>query len=289
MRRSGTMHTSSSVNSLTNSLSSTKSAKTKNWDLDQCIYNYLVCEAENPKSYDQIFEAVTQEGPFQCVDLVNEKNKAEQYFLVMIECNGLEDKFDHLHTMYNSIAKQPYIMFSTNKTKSHEETFDHALEKDDQWLHRYDSQGLMRYMMDHLEDVRNVRLNDYLDGNDSIVHLIARYGTPKDLKRLTSLYNVDLEKKNRFGQTPIEITETLNRTEMMRAFLKTQFEEEIEELRKQDVELRRQNSTLLDENMMDKANITVLNTKLYKYRINLILAHSFWAFILTLMTYYFIF
>jgi hypothetical protein len=252
------------------------------WPLDECIYNFLVSEANKPKSYQQIFEAVTTEGPFQCINLID-KTYNEQYYAMLVECAGICQKFNYLHKHYNGVTKQPYLMFSTDHMNN-EDVFEMEVVADNY----NDASGLVRYMIDHIKDIRNIKLNEYLDGNNTITHMIAKFGEPADLERLMSFYDIDLEKKNRFGQTALALSESNKNSAMITAFVRATFEKQIDELKQKDSDLKKQNSTLLDENITNIATISILKHKNYRYMINLILAHFCWFFIYVLTIYYFI-
>jgi hypothetical protein len=253
-------------------------------NVDECIFDYLVSNADEFKSIPTIFSNIIKETGHRCITLKNEFLKYKNKFIAT--CYLLNNSYNNIHKIF--INDRLYLMYSNKHIDSYDDytqniTDDYIFDADFSYL---DKDGLAYYISYNYHDLTNFNPCNYLDDIDSIMHFIVKRDNHELVKKTLDRFECDkieynIDNKNKDGLTLMNIAETNGNFVMYKKLLDIKYEKYIKDLNENIVDLNKRLKMLKMKNIKLKntnIELTFDNTDLiqsnvtYKYDNNV--AHT---------------
>jgi hypothetical protein len=118
-----------------------------------------------------------------------------------------------LNTYYKNIDKKYYdnicyVVFVTDPShlsNDDREQIKNASMKEDNEFNSLDKCDVFEYMINNPKFCENISLKDYCDGNDTILHLLTRKNKYDMMVKISNLYDVDFDVKNKNGESVLDV------------------------------------------------------------------------------------
>jgi ankyrin repeat protein len=190
-------------------------------NLDECIFDYLVLNADKPTALPKIFNDIRSGSGHRC-DGLTDKYNHRQYFLST--CYSLDKNYKNIKKLYRD--NKMYLLFQKDRHDANfESSFynDHSLYDNSYWKDDYNLKNIINYMCENcmLYDFDNTYLSNLFDNTDTLLHLLVRYDKYDDLENLLKFHNVDMiiNKKNVKGETPLDLAMGLKNQKMVKLLI----------------------------------------------------------------------
>jgi|AntRauTorckE6833_2_1112554.scaffolds.fasta_scaffold12793_2 hypothetical protein len=236
-------------------------------NLDDCVFDYLVSNKDEIASIYKIYHDITGETGHRCTSLNDPKNRDVYKRRFRTICYTLDNSYDNIYKYFN--GDKLYLVYS-------ERDFRDTIRK---YTDEYDHLSLNDYspsfnnITDVIEDLIDndkfeFDLENNFDDNETIVHILVRNDRGDLLRKLLQSFDLHFDKKNKFGETPLDIATKCNNCEMVKMILEYGYSEKIHDLNQKNKTLRKTNTQLFNENNKYNNKINNLESSLYGYRIS---------------------
>jgi hypothetical protein len=189
--------------------------------LDECIFDYLACNADRQVSLPTIFNDIRRQTGQRCEQLTD-SYRHRQYFLST--CYSLNRNYKNIRKLFR--RGKLYLMFQKDKLDQdvnmkdydyNESIYDHHYWKDD-----YTLEKLIDYMCEDsiFDDFEDLYFSKIFDEYDTIVHLLVRYNKLETLENLIKFHNVNINCQNAKGETPLDVAIRMKNKEMVKLLIK---------------------------------------------------------------------
>ncbi len=191
--------------------------------LDECIFDYLACNADKPVSLPKIFDDIRKDEGHRCSNLTN-SYRHRQHFLTI--CYGLDRNYKNIKKIFR--YGKLYLMFQKDRTDMNFEDsyYDNKLYEHEYWKD-FTIKKLIDYMCEdslfddslfhNSEDLYFTRL---FDGYETLVHLLVIYNKYDQLENLLKFHNINVNCKNSRGKTPLDIAISMKNRDMVKLLMK---------------------------------------------------------------------
>lgn len=187
--------------------------------LDECIFDYLVCNADRPVSLPRIFDDIRSTSGHRCEELTN-SYKHRQHFLST--CYSLNRNYKNIKKIFR--FRKLYLMFQKDRkdTTFEDSYYDNKLYEHEYWKDDYTIRNLIDYMCEDsiFDDFEDMYFAQIFDGYDTLVHLLVTYNKYDKLENLLKFHNVDANCKNAKGETPLDIAISMKNKDMVKLLMK---------------------------------------------------------------------
>lgn len=187
--------------------------------LDECIFDYLACNADKPISLPEIFTDIRKEVGHRCSDLKSSFNH-RQYFLST--CYSLDRQYTNIKKIFWN--RKLYLMFQKDRsdTNFEESLYNNQLYEHKYWKDDYTVLNLINYMCDRstFNDFEDSYFSRIFDGYETLLHLLVTYNKYNELENLLQFHNVDINCRNLKGETPLDVAIAMKNSKMVQLLLK---------------------------------------------------------------------
>lgn len=222
--------------------------------LDDAIFYYLSTVPNVPQSVHMIYNALCDQNI--CPALKSPVNRDNNKLKLICICNTLDSRFKNAKVLRKN--NTIYVVLSTN---SKESTFDSCVEEI--YHDQVSPLSLVEYMLSYPEFSSSLNFTNYVDDKDTVLHVICRYARYDLLQKVLKLYDVNPRVENIEHKTPYDVLPFNSgdkSTKIMADLIKYEYEREIGTMKNMLMELRKHNTTLVNET--NKAKTTVFKWKL---------------------------
>lgn len=186
--------------------------------LDDCIFDYLALNADRPIPLAKIFEDIRSGSGHRCNELTDSSNH-RRYFLST--CYSLDRNYTNIKKIHRN--NRLYLVFqkAKNDTNFDPSAYNDALGETGYWRDEYNLRNIVDYMCDNsmLNDFDDNYYSNKFDDSDTLLHLLVRYNRYDELENVLRNHNVDLNKKNAQGETPLELAITMKNKKMIKLLI----------------------------------------------------------------------
>lgn len=186
--------------------------------LDECIFDYLACNADKPVSLPRIFDDIRRDSGHRCEELTN-SFRHRQHFLCT--CYSMNRNYKNIKKIFR--YGKLYLMFQKDRpdTNFEDSYYNNKVYEHEDWKD-YTIKNIIDYMcedsiFDNYEDLYFSRL---FDEHDTLIHLLVTYNKYDQLENLLKFHNVDVNCKNSRGDTPLDIAISMKNGDMVKLLMK---------------------------------------------------------------------
>lgn len=210
----------------------------------------------NPEEETEIFQLLVQSAnTFRSVHSLyneytsNNKNKPipdKRKFI--LSCELLNTGFKNIKKTYKNNVL--YLTFSTDKTLNEQFEMDSNVN-DDKDFEALDKCDVIEYMFNNPKFSTNLSFSEYVDGTDTILHLLVRRNKYDLLNNIVAVYDVDFDIKNKNGEIVLDVidfSDPRSSRQIIRTILAYQLNKYKLANANMDTELKRQNTQLSEKN-----------------------------------------
>lgn len=241
-------------------------------ELSECIFDYLVSQADIPKSFTQIYDDISGPSGHRCSELNNIYNKNLYKNRFMADCYTLDIIYKNIYKIFKYDI--PYLIFST---KSKQDVFNqfnvqflnnhqtstnnynsHLVNnQSDTYYNSSELDGIIDYLLEHNNESSTYFSNLLFNQDQSILQYIIRTNKIDKLRKLMDLYDIDLTHQSN-GKTLIDVASDNNNVNLLRELLDYQYNKKVTELSMTVSDIKKTNTRLLNNNMV----LTLKNNRL---------------------------
>lgn len=241
--------------------------------LNDCIFDYLVANANKAISVAKIFHDIRSGSGHRCDELTDSVNNKQRFLSI---CYSLDRNYKNVKKVYRN--NKLYLLFQkdTKNTDVDQILYDDTSFDNGNWRDDYNLKNIIDYMCDNsmFDDFDSNYFSNNFNDNDSLIHLLIKYNRYDDLEKLLNSHNIDLNKKNTNNETPIDLAINLKNKKMIKILMNYWDEKPVKQLQ------RRSNN-----------NHIVINTEpsyitYWKYIMNIVYLLGVWYIFTTLLTMY---
>jgi len=182
-------------------------------ELDVCVFDYLCANPETPKTFSQIYNAISGEVGHRCSVLQDQYNRTKYKDKFMTICYTLDTKWDNIHKLFLTNDAIPHLVFSS---KPHYEVINNCNIKSDLYdtIDTNDLDNVITYMI-HNHSQIDYRLID----NNLMQYLVGKNKTD-ELSDVLKMYTVDLSDVDKL----VDITVINNNAKQVKILLDKKME-----------------------------------------------------------------
>jgi len=173
-------------------------------NLDDCVFDYLALNADKPVSLAKIFNDIRSKTGHRCNELTDSHNH-RQYFLST--CYSLDKHYTNIKKIHRD--NRLYLMFQKDRKDINFDRsyYDDPLYDDNIWKEDSNLINIVNYMCDNsmLDDFDNSYYSNFFDESNTLLHLLVKYNKYDELENLLRQKNIDPNKKNAQGETPLDL------------------------------------------------------------------------------------
>ncbi len=213
--------------------------------LDECVFDYLAAHADQLKSIQQIYHDISGSTGHRCSELGNSMRRNEYRNRFISVCYTLDHDYTNIRKLFR--GNNLYLVFNKDGNYRNNSYYDNddsifvdhpPIEVNPEW------NNVSNVAVDYLLQEQTFRFPDSYyynrwDAHDSILHIVVREGRVADLCRLLENRIIDIDTKNRLGQTPLDIAVAKGDTNMMKILMDYKYGKTIENLRNEIKDLQR--------------------------------------------------
>ncbi|ARF12049.1 ankyrin repeat protein [Klosneuvirus KNV1] len=247
--------------------------------LDDCIFDYLALNADKPVSLAKIFNDIRSKTGHRCNELTDSNNH-RQYFLST--CYSLDRHYTNIKKIYHN--NRLYLLFQKDKKETN---FDRSyyidpLYDDNIWREDNNLINIVNYMCDNsmLDNFDNNYYSNLFAESDTLLHLLVRYNKYDELVNLLSHNNVDLNKKNAQGETPLDMAITTGNKKMIKLLINYWDEVPVKQLQRKPNIYKQNNQAIITTK--PETNLT----RYWKHLTNTVYFLGIWYIFLNLFYIY---
>ena len=225
-------------------------------ELEEAIFQFLTQNPNKWLSAQTIYNHLTKDLPHRHL------NKGA----FVERCELLYTRFKNVHKRIRD--RICYLIFVTNEASLPREVVDEELRTQrevDEALRALDPCSVIDYQLTHPEYGGTLSLTEFLDGGDTILHLLFRRGRVDLVDKLSREFDVDFDVKNVQGQSVLDVInygDSATATRLLQKFL----DHKVDRLRlahaKDLAVVKTTNTSLLEQNARLKTENTELRRDL---------------------------
>lgn len=193
-------------------------------ELSDCIFDYLSSEPETTKSLHQIYNSITGETGHRCSELNKAAHREINKRKFMVDCYTIDAKFENIKKTFKN--GKLYLTYSDTDIVPIIKSETHFMEDED-----------IVVALNMLEDINNINIDCKFENDDTLLHVLVQYNYSDDLKKLLDRYNFNMNQKNKFGMTALDIARNNKKTESLYVLLTHKYERMILDLKHINKEL----------------------------------------------------
>jgi hypothetical protein len=223
--------------------------------MDKDIFQIL---ARDPNKYRPIFSLYNE----YCKEKHSYVDK--KHFIII--CELLDVNFKNVKKLYRNGTC--YLSFVTDYSSLTD------VEESDKKSNAYTKEGskyndnefgaldkcyIIEYTLDNPKTCSKLSLTDYLDGTNTIIHIVVNKGRYDLLNKLISYYDVDFDIKNRLNQTVfdvLDLKDVQNTINIIKLIVNYQINKNRVTIESNVLSVKQQNSLLLDQNKRLSESVT---------------------------------
>lgn len=166
-------------------------------ELDSCIFNYLICHADEPRSMVRTYNDLIGEEGHRCCELKNPAKREHNKYYFITVFHSIANKFENIQKIYKD--NKPYLMFSTStvlSNKSNTESpltdFSSLLSCDRDVNFRIECfDDFIDYLINNSQ--KDFNLTELLYNGESVLQYLVKHNDTKKLKYVLSNYDVNID------------------------------------------------------------------------------------------------
>ena len=236
-------------------------------DLDECVFDYLVSNKDEIVSIYKIYHDITGKTGHRCTALNDPKNRSIYKIKFRTICYTLDNYYDNIYKYFN--GEKLYLVYSerdfSDAIRNYTDEYDY-LSQDDCYPSFSNIIEVIENLIDN--DTFDFDLENNFDDNETIIHILVRNNRDDLLVKLLQSFDLKFDKKNKFGETPLDVAINCNNSEMVKMILEYTYSESIHDLKQTNKDLRKTNTVLINENKEHHKKVNELNDLLYMHKIS---------------------
>lgn len=252
-------------------------------ELDSCIFDFLVDNHDQLKSFEQIFTGISGDTGHRCSALKDEANKNK--FLAL--CFTLDVNYNNIHKIF--VKNEPYLIYSTKSKLEIHQNFNIYFKKRNLSLesNTFDIINIVNYIIDNVDDYSECDFYCDINENESLIEYLIKLNKVDMVTKILNLFYIDLSMKNNNGKSLLDIAIDNNNGLMVFKLMEIDYDDKILELNTYNNELKEYNAKLLQIN--NKFNMEISKHKSSKLKFQISLFFSFLFFGLIFLNKFIIF
>lgn len=209
--------------------------------LEDAIMYYLTLEPDTPKSVYKIYNDLIADKICPSLNEIKNKDIYKMKFTTL--CHTMDTRYTNLKKFHaNQVL---YLVFTTkNVTEFIDNNYPTAYTSNTSELPK--NCDMIEYILNNPDYCSDFDFTDFIDGNDTVLHVICRNNNVNLLNKLLDRYNVDVNIKNKNNQMPVEVTMS---TEVTKKLIEYQYKKREIEYENRLIALQSYNTTLRNESV----------------------------------------
>jgi hypothetical protein len=219
--------------------------------LDAAILYYLSTNANIAMSIKKIYNDICEEKI--CPDLYDQRLKEINKIKFTTICHTMDSRFTNLHKYFSNGTL--YLMFSTrNKDDVLKSFFDNTNKVDEIANNQMEVPeycDIIKFALDNPQHSAKLKFDDYMDGTNTVLHIICINKRHDLLKKLLESYDVNTNIMNKDQKTPFDLlSDDKSTVLMMRELSDYNLKKNLLALEITSQKIRTINSDLVRENIV---------------------------------------
>jgi len=234
--------------------------------LDECIFDYLTFNKDVIKSVYTIYNDITQDTGHRCTELRNPDMRDIYRKKFMATCYQMSDKYENIHKLFKN--NRLFLVYSNLTAgevvkKYGGEILDINSSLLEEEFKKIDRSSLVDYLIDNDNELNKLVPDTYFtEDNDTMLHIIARHNKWNEFKKLVKNYYPDLETRNRYNLTPIDVALECGNAKILYEMVKYKYEDQISKLNNEDRQVRMLNTELSNKKKLLENRVKELENRL---------------------------
>jgi hypothetical protein len=211
-------------------------------ELDNCIFDFLVSKPNQWFGIDEIYESITceSESGHRCQALKNNKHNGTYIASYKQIAITLNNKFTNIRSKIRTFDNVLCLIFDEKNTYSkqfwpHEYVSDYKMRDTIKSDWSFDANDILNYMdhgIDYNDEINSKHVTDITyDNTNSYIHLLVINNKIDKLDKLMKIYVLDLDIRNKWNLTPLDIAIKNNNCRMVKLILDYKYGNTIQNLR----------------------------------------------------------
>ncbi len=151
-------------------------------NLDDCIFDYLVSNCDEPKSFDEIYDSISKSSGHRCSELnkYDAKKKYGNYFLST--CYGMSDNYKNVHKTFK--RNVGYLMYSDNKSFDNIDIKSNNIPTNT--FNMFDGNKSNEIIKCYMDSTKNYNYETYVNEDETMTEFIIKQGNLDLIKQLVN-------------------------------------------------------------------------------------------------------
>ncbi len=153
-------------------------------NLDDCIFDYLVLNCDEPKSFDEIYDSISGTSGHRCSELnkYDAKKKYSNYFLST--CYGMNDNYKNIHKTFK--RNVGYLMYSDKKSFDDVDVNSKKYIKSTNNFDMFDDNKSNEIIKHYMDSNKNFNYETYVNEEETMTEFIIKQGNLNLVKQLVN-------------------------------------------------------------------------------------------------------
>lgn len=213
-------------------------------DMDTDIFQMLVLSADQFRSVHSLYNEYTSNKPTTLVDTRK----------FVLTCELLDTGFKNVKKIYrNNVCYLAFVTDNSHLPKEIERIQVNVTQEDKDF-ESIDKCEVIEYMLNNPKFTSSISFTEYVDGTDTVLHVLARKGKYDLLNRIIAVYDVDFDIVNKNNENILDVvdyTDARSSRQIVRSILNYQLNKckldnkiVIQQIKKHNTELTEANRVL---------------------------------------------